>query len=263
MTDNRTYPIAEIFHSLQGEGVYTGTPMMFIRLAGCNVGEYMAEVPFPRLGKNDGPFPIIHDPDLGLLQSKKHSICTAISGERFLCDTDYHSYHKMTVGDLLTEHADHGRQEHICITGGEPFIHDLLPLITAFQGVSINGRRVMAHIETSGTKPFPPEFVFNRSIQARLWVTCSPKKGLMKEVLPVVDEFKILVGDEISESWLERFIAALESYPRMKDGGRIFIQPINGVFAERDSSLENCLRLTRKYPQVRLSAQLHKYIHQR
>lgn len=31
------YPINEIFYSLQGEGVWTGTPMLFIRLHGCNL----------------------------------------------------------------------------------------------------------------------------------------------------------------------------------------------------------------------------------
>jgi 7-carboxy-7-deazaguanine synthase len=32
------YSISEEFHSLQGEGLYTGTPMKFVRLAYCDVG---------------------------------------------------------------------------------------------------------------------------------------------------------------------------------------------------------------------------------
>lgn len=32
-----TYPIVETFHSIQGEGLWTGVSAFFIRLAGCNV----------------------------------------------------------------------------------------------------------------------------------------------------------------------------------------------------------------------------------
>ncbi len=33
----QTYPIADLFTSLKGEGLWTGKPMFFIRLAGCNL----------------------------------------------------------------------------------------------------------------------------------------------------------------------------------------------------------------------------------
>ena len=38
MAEHNTYPVMEVFPTLQGEGRYTGSPAYFIRIAGCDVG---------------------------------------------------------------------------------------------------------------------------------------------------------------------------------------------------------------------------------
>jgi 7-carboxy-7-deazaguanine synthase len=86
------YPINEIFHSIQGEGHFTGTPATFIRLQGCDVGCSWCDT--------------------------KHS-WEFDKGRRGL----------MSVLKLLEQVPKAVR--HVVITGGEPCAFDLVPLTTA------------------------------------------------------------------------------------------------------------------------------------
>ena len=38
--------VNEIFHSIQGEGRYTGTPAVFLRFAGCNLNCWFCDTEF-------------------------------------------------------------------------------------------------------------------------------------------------------------------------------------------------------------------------
>lgn len=118
MASQTSYPVAEIFSSIQGEGYYAGTPMTFIRLAGCNVGKYTQP-------------------------TDTYAICESFDGTKFTCDTNYKMSKRYSVAELVAE----VKCEHICLSGGEPFNQDLEPLIeTMFYHADV-------HIETSGTKP--------------------------------------------------------------------------------------------------------------
>lgn len=118
------YPVTEIFRSLQGEGHFVGYPMTFVRLAGCSV------------------------------------VDCAI---RDRCDeAPWKAKNKLRALDIA--YACQGRAQSgiVCLTGGEPTDHDLLPLVVQLREF---GYRV--HIETSGV----------RSIEGIPfdWITVSPK----------------------------------------------------------------------------------------
>jgi len=88
------YEVSEMFHSIQGEGLYSGTAMTFVRFAGCSVGK---------------------------------KICHA-------CDTDFElKYPWRGGGDLSPADiaAFIGNDLHVCATGGEPLDQDLQPLFDA------------------------------------------------------------------------------------------------------------------------------------
>ena len=114
MPDKR-YPVAEIFDSIQGEGLFSGTAMTFIRLAGCHIGG-------------------------------KHGACTFADGRRFSCDTDYRARATLTVEAIVKK----ARHRHVCITGGEPLDHHLPPLLGALKAAEH-----VIHLETSGSLECP------------------------------------------------------------------------------------------------------------
>ncbi|MFY0653606.1 MAG: 7-carboxy-7-deazaguanine synthase QueE [Cyclobacteriaceae bacterium] len=76
----------EIFYSLQGEGFHSGTPAIFVRLGGCDVGCHWCDV---KESWNEADHPA------------------------------------MSVEEILDEISDHHPAKTIIITGGEPLMYDL------------------------------------------------------------------------------------------------------------------------------------------
>lgn len=247
-----TFSIAETFYSIQGEGVWAGTPMFFVRLAGCNVGKYQtskSHLPdyrpgqaFEDLGYDEqgklepSPFQLLHP---------EYATCTSFSGEKFICDTDYRVKERLKVEQIA---ALMPPMNHVVLTGGEPMMHrniyDLIHYLT--------DGKYMVHIETSGTIPITqPEGT---------WITCSPKYGYIDENTPLINEFKFLVRDEKDEE------AVLFFVDRFRIRENIFIQPIDELSeAEIDRKITRSQRdftveCVKRHPGWRLSVQLHKYL---
>ena len=139
------YPVNETFLSWQGEGVHLGRKAFFIRLQGCPV---------------------------------KCAWCDSAS-------TWHPQYvpkqvRKATAAELADE-AKASSPQFVVITGGEPCVHDLGPLVAALKSVGLT-----AHLETCGAYPIAPGID---------WVTVSPKwaKLPLAESLQRADEVKIIV----------------------------------------------------------------------
>jgi 7-carboxy-7-deazaguanine synthase len=95
MLSAKTYAVSEKFKSVQGEGVYAGTQMAFIRFAGCSVGK---------------------------------TVCHN-------CDTDFEEMHSFRGGGkfFVNELVEWCRgYNHVCLTGGEPLNQDLEALVVGF-----------------------------------------------------------------------------------------------------------------------------------
>lgn len=250
------YRLAERFHSIQGEGTHAGVQMHFIRLAGCNVGKFMA----PALLRSESEFSIL-DPEqrsrtrvLAMERERypNYSVCQTALGQRFLCDTVYNRVVESMDADQIISDTF---EQHICVTGGEPFLSDLTELLVAAYAAE-----VCVHIETSGTLPIKgriPEHVLDH-----VWVTCSPKAGFLHSNADQIDEYKFVISkdqgmDVVNQ--ITRFMVELNlSSDYLKPA--VFIQPVNGINTVDRIELEFVTKVLRENPEWRLSCQLHKLL---
>ena len=139
-------PLSELFHSLQGEGRWCGTPAVFIRLLYCNMGCCWCD--------------------------------TAYAWDRELIDTAEF----LTSGDIaelayrsVSGMTDNRELPHIVITGGEPMLHQhkIPELIDNLKSKGFS----FFEIETNGTIVPSGEM-----LEVISWWNCSPK--LSNNLLP-------------------------------------------------------------------------------
>lgn len=152
------YNVCEIFYSIQGEGLLQGLPVVFIRLAGCNLR------------------------------------CD-------FCDTKY-AWEKGKKKELKEIMKQIGKYpvKRVCITGGEPFLQKLSPLVDV-----LKKKKYYVSIETNGT--------IWQDIKID-WLTVSPKKeglkffryGYDERFLRTANEFKYVITDRKDIAFIDRRI---------------------------------------------------------
>lgn len=148
------------------------------------------------------------------------------------CDTDHLTHRSMSVADIAARVAAYPVGAIVVITGGEPSLHPLEPLIDSLHAA---GRRV--HIETNGTRPLPASLD---------WVTCSPKQSPVPLAIDHCDELKVVfTGQDV-----EAVAAAITARHH-------FLQPCSGM------NTAEVVDYILAHPRWRLSLQTHKIINVR
>jgi 7-carboxy-7-deazaguanine synthase len=192
------YPVNEIYESIQGEGYHTGRASVFVRLQGCDVGCPWCDTKHTWTCTPEDRV----DRDVMLLKTDKPASTFAV----------------MEAADIVETAQQLSRStRHVVITGGEPALHELRPLIAAFRDAQWS-----VQLETSGTRAVPMRHDY--------WMTLSPKidmpGGLKVRASSWLraNEIKLPVGkQEDIAAFLE---ASREWFDTFKES-RIYLQPLS------------------------------------
>ncbi len=218
------YPINEIFQTIQGEGVFTGLPAIFVRLQGCPVG-----CPWC-----DTRHTWVVDP------AREVGVQAVLD-----CSNESDGWSKMSTEQILASFQQLGYQaRNVVITGGEPCLYDLQDLSAALIEAGYQ-----VQIETSGTSEI--------QTHEQTWVTVSPKIN-MKGGLPVLvsaleraNEIKHPVATERHVEELDALLATAS----LRENVVIALQPISQKPRATQLAMATCI--ARNW---RLSIQTHKYL---
>jgi organic radical activating enzyme len=237
------YPVAERFKAPQGEGMYAGAQMAFIRLVGCSVGK---------------------------------GICHA-------CDTDFDRTYPDLGGGLYTVEELNAwvtatSERRVCITGGEPLDRDLRPLLRLEASVHVEtsgtvhpnwldpvkdpvrllGQHAVGYVMPD-TTPDGDHRIAWRWME--LWITVSPKPGYREEMVAnVADEIKVILGGlGDGDGW-----PTVDDALRWAASGKVvYVQPRNERNEVDRTNLAHALEVVAQHPQLRLSPQIHKFVRTR
>lgn len=193
------YPLMEHFYTIQGEGEHSGKAAYFLRIGGCDVGCVWCDV------KESW-------------EKQKHP--------------------ETSVADMLSLVLD-SKANFVVITGGEPAMYDLNPLVDA-----LHEQNLFVAIETSGAY----EVIGNVD-----WFCLSPKKFKMpvSSAYQRADEFKVVVYHASDFQWAE------EQTKLLRDDCKLLLQP---EWSKSEQMLPKIIEYVKENPKWRISLQTHKFM---
>lgn len=217
------YPVNEVFETIQGEGVFTGVPALFVRLQGCPVACPWCDTRHT----------------WEVLEENKVAKADVIQ-----VDGEQGRWAMLSTAELIQAFIDKGfSAKHVVVTGGEPCMHDLTALTSELEAAGYQ-----CQIETSGT--------FEVKCSADTWVTVSPKvnmKGglaVQTQALERANEIKHPIAMQSHIDELDQLLSAIDI-----SGKTICLQPISQKPRATELAMATCI--ARNW---RLSVQTHKYL---
>jgi 7-carboxy-7-deazaguanine synthase len=223
--------VYSIFHTIQGEGPFTGHRAVFIRLAGCNLV----------CPQCDTDYTVPEDDSLLAPEEVVEDVLALINE----ADPEW-------AGESLNENEKY----LVVITGGEPYRQNLKPLVEL---LILN--RMFVQIETNGT-------LYQDLPYMDMAVVCSPKTGsINKQLAPhisalkyVVTAGKVLDFDGLPLSALDHPCGDILARPPERFQGIIYLQPADEKDEEKNqANLQVAVNSVLKFGYV-LQLQTHKII---
>lgn len=231
--------VHSVFHTIQGEGPFTGVPAVFVRLQGCNLQCPGCDTEYSSLARG-GHWDV-------------HTLAAAVAKE---CG------------------YPENKTKLIVITGGEPFRQNLLPFVRYMTTCGFT-----VQIETNGTLPPPDGFEATKFVRsgnrtpirtqaANTYVVVSPKAGKVHpKTAELACAFKyVLQKDSIDElDGLPILALGHTASPRVARPpvgfpGVVYVQPMDEQEEGKNAgNISACVEsaMTHGYT---LQLQTHKYI---
>ncbi len=199
MQHNINYPIMEHFFSIQGEGKYSGKAAYFVRVAGCDVGCVWCDV--------------------------KES-----------WDKEQHAL--LSISEII-ENVVKSNANFVVLTGGEPAMYDLHPLVDQLKSLGI-----MVAIETSGCYPLKGNVD---------WYCFSPKKfkAPCEEAYIKANELKVIVSHPSDLDWAKSHAL------KVSHECQLYLQP---EWSKAEKLLPLIIDFVKSNQTWKISLQTHKFM---
>lgn len=149
---------------------------------------------------------------------------------------------QLTINNIIKEIAKYPAK-FVVLTGGEPTMHDLNPLIREIKRCFRSEYEIA--VETNGYRL--------DNVKLATWITLSPKRDIIRTIRNLhtrVHEIRIAVedGDKVSDiARIARFIHS-----------PIYLQPINGMHTVDEANNAYATEKVLRHPLLQLSTQTHK-----